>query len=193
MTESEKALKGEIFDTRDKELFTMKQKTHKLCMEYNTLDEFNPRRNEIIKEMFNKVGEKVYFRGPINVTIGKHTTIGNNFFANFNFTLLDSGKVEIGDDVLIAPNVSILAANHPLDFYDRMQYKFSDGHEGVSEFSKPIKIGNGVWIAANVVICEGVTIGDHAVIGVNSVVMNDIPEGYIAYGCPAKPIRKVSR
>lgn len=193
MTESEKALNGEIFDTRDKELFLLKQNTHKLCMEYNTLDEHDPRRNEIIKEMFNKVGEKVYFRGPINVTIGKHTSIGNNFFANFNFTLLDSGKVVIGDDVLIAPNVSILAANHPLDFYERMKHKFDDGHEDVSEFSKPIIIGNGVWIAANSIICEGVTIGDHAVIGANSLVMNDVPSGYIAYGCPAKPIRKVSK
>lgn len=70
--------------------------------------------------------------------------------------------------------------------------EYPDGHVGKSEYADEIHIGNRVWVAANVCILGGVHIGDGAVIGAGSVVTKDIPAGYIAYGNPCKPIRRIT-
>ncbi|MFL0198961.1 DapH/DapD/GlmU-related protein, partial [Clostridium sp. WILCCON 0269] len=70
--------------------------------------------------------------------------------------------------------------------------KYLDGHISVSEYAEEIHIGNNVWIAANVVIIGGVHIGDNAVIGAGSVVTKDIPNNYLAYGVPCKPVRMIT-
>lgn len=87
-----------------------------------------------------------------------------------------------GDNVFIAPNCCFTTASHPLDAERR--------NMGL-ETCKPIHVGNNVWIGANVVVLPGVTIGDNAVIGAGSVVTRDIPAGYVAYGNPCKPHRKI--
>ena len=70
--------------------------------------------------------------------------------------------------------------------------KYEDGHVSVSEYADEIHIGNNVWIACNVVVLGGVTIGNNAVIGAGSVVTKDIPDNYIAYGNPCKPVRPIT-
>jgi maltose O-acetyltransferase len=62
----------------------------------------------------------------------------------------------------------------------------------MSEYAQEIHIGNNVWIACNVVVCGGVKIGNNAVIGAGSVVTKDIPENYLAYGNPCKPVRPIT-
>ena len=62
----------------------------------------------------------------------------------------------------------------------------------MSEFAEEIHIGHNVWIAANVVVTGGVHIGDGAVIGAGSVVTKDIPAGYVAFGVPCRPVRKIT-
>ncbi len=85
-----------------------------------------------------------------------------------------------------------MAASHPLISEERTAMKYRDGHVSMSEYAKEIYIGNNVWIACNVVICGGVHIGNNAVIGAGSVVTKDIPDNYIAYGNPCKPIRLIT-
>ena len=93
------------------------------------------------------------------------------------------GRVDIGDNVLFAPNVSIYTAGHPVHPETR-----NTGYE----YGIPVKIGNNVWVGGNTVITPGVTIGDNVVIGAGSVVTKDIPANVVAAGNPCRVIRPVT-
>ncbi len=190
MTEKEKMLVGKIYDPSDKELISLRTKAHKLCLEYNQLLENDKRRREILKEL--GINSNAYLQGPIQFDYGCFTSIGNNTYANFNFTCLDCCPVKIGDNVFFGPNVSILTPVHPLRFQDRNSYLKSDGTLTDKEYAKPITIGNNCWIAGNVTICGGVTIGDGCVIGAGSVVTRDIPANSLALGVPCRVIREIT-
>ncbi|MBZ9626232.1 MULTISPECIES: sugar O-acetyltransferase [unclassified Clostridium] len=192
MIEEEKIFAGRLFDARTKDLRDIKHKAHILCQKFNLLNEYDESRLPIIKEFVGKIGEKYYFQGPIQFNYGCHTFIGENFFANFNTTILDDGKIYIGDNVMFGPNVSIMATSHPLISEERIAMKYEDGHVSMSEYAKEIHIGNNVWIACNVVVCGGVHIGNNAVIGAGSIVTKDIPDNYLACGNPCKPIRLIT-
>ncbi len=106
--------------------------------------------------------------------------------------VMDDARIYIGNNVMFGPNVSLMATNHPLIAEERTTMKYPDGHISMSEYAEEIHIGNNVWIAANVVIIGGVHIGDNAVIGAGSVVTEDIPASYLAYGVPCKPVRMIT-
>lgn len=192
MREEEKIFEGKLFDARTKELRDIKHKAHILCQKYNALDEYDENRLPIIKEFIGEIGEKYYFQGPIQINYGVHTYIGENFYANFNTTILDDGRIYIGDNVMLGPNVSLMATSHPLIPEERTAMKYKDGHVSMSEYAEEIHIGNNVWIACNVVVCGGVHIGNNVVIGAGSVVIKDIPDNYLAYGNPCKPVRLIT-
>jgi maltose O-acetyltransferase len=95
--------------------------------------------------------------------------------------ILDVVAVSIGDGTQIGPAVQILTADHPRDPAERAS--------GL-EFGRPICIGRNVWISGGSIIVPGVSIGDHALIGVGSVVTRDVPVGATAFGNPARPDRE---
>ena len=97
----------------------------------------------------------------IHCDYGYNIEVGENFFANYNFTVLDVGKVRIGANAQIAPNVSIYTAGHPVH---------PDSRNSGYEYGIGITIGDNVWIGGNACIMPGVTIGDNVVIGAGSVV-----------------------
>ena len=114
--------------------------------------------------------------------LGESLTIGNNVGISPNFVLFVRGKVEIGNDVIIGPNVTIVAENHNHDDLNtpiRLQ--------GVSR--KGIKIGNNCWIGANVTILDGVTVGDNSIIAAGAVVNKDVEPNSVVGGIPAKLIK----
>lgn len=191
MTEEEKIFAGHMFDPRSQSLRDLKHKAHTLCQRYNAMDEYDPERLPLIREFIGSIGMTYYIQGPVQFNYGCHTFIGENFFANFNFTVMDDGRIVIGDNVCIGPNVSLLATNHPLLAQERMGLD-QEGHTTMAEYASGITIGNNVWIACNVVVIDGVHIGDNAVIGAGSVVTKDIPAGYLAYGNPCHPVRKIT-
>ena len=191
MTEEEKIFAGKMFDPRNQELKDIKHKAHIACQKFNAMDEYDPQRSRVIGEILGKTGNVYYFQGPVQFNYGCHTFIGENFFANFNLTVMDDGPIYIGDNVCFGPNVSLMATNHPLIAQERMGLD-EQGRTTMAEFAEEIRIGNNVWIACNATVIGGVTIGDNVVIGAGSVVTKDIPEGYLAYGNPARPVRPIT-
>lgn len=137
----------------------------------------------LLKDLFGKTGESVFLMPPFRCDYGSNIEVGENFFANYNLTILDVGKVRIGKNAQIAPNVSIYTAGHPIHHESR-----SSGYE----YGIPVTIGDDVWIGGNTVILPGVTIGDRCVIGGGSVVTKDIPADSIAVGNPCRVIRGIT-
>lgn len=193
MTEKEKMISGQIYDSSEPELLKMRSKAHKLCADYNKTyeSEANERKN-ILKDLIPNQSENLYLQGPIQFDYGTFTTFGKNCYANFNFTVLDCAPVTIGDDVFFGPNCSLVTPIHPLLNEERKAKLKPDGTFFAPEYAKPIKIGSGCWFATNVTVCGGVTIGENCVIGAGSVVTRDIPPNSFAAGVPCKVIRQLS-
>ena len=104
-------------------------------------------------------------------------------FMNFGCIIFDMGEVTIGNNVMFGPRVGIYTTNHAFDPEERIANVV---------ISKPVKIDNRVWIAADVKILQGVIIGENSIIGAGSVVTHDIPANVIAAGNPCRVIRKIT-
>lgn len=137
----------------------------------------------MIKDIFGKTGNSVFVEQPFHCDYGKNIQVGNNFFANYNCTILDVGKVIIDENVQFAPNVSIYTAGHPIHLQSR-----NSGYE----YGLGVTIGDNVWLGGSVVINPDVKIGNNVVIGSGSVVTKDIPDNVVAVGNPCKVIRKIT-
>lgn len=135
-----------------------------------------------IRDILGGCGERIQVNQPFRCDYGVNIRVGEDFFANFNLTVLDEGEVVIGDNAFIGPNVSIYTACHPVEPEERNR---------LVEWSMPVTIGHNVWIGGSVTILPGVTIGDDCVIGAGSVVTRDIPAGSVAVGNPCRVIRRV--
>lgn len=183
MTEEEKMLAGELYNSSDKELVNKWKNAKNLCDEYNRIDTNNTeKRNEIIRKLFSKTGKEFAIMSDFYCDYGFNIEIGEKFFSNHNLVILDANKVKIGNNVQIGPNCGIYTSGHPIDKDERRKV----------EYAKPITIGNDVWIGGNVCIMPGVTIGDNTVIGAGSIVTKDIPANVIAVGNPCKVIKNIN-
>lgn len=193
MNNKERMLLGKIYDPADEELLALRTKAHQLCKEYNDTSELDSKkRNKILLDMGVKLGENTFIQGPIYFDYGCFISIGNNSYANFNLTILDTCPVKIGDNVFIGTGVSIVTPLHPLRYQDRNLYLSEKGYYTDKEYGKPITIEDNCWIASNVTICGGVTIGEGSVIGAGSVVTRSIPKDSLAFGNPCKVIRTIT-
>lgn len=194
MTEHEKMFAGQIYDPFAEGMPEERVRAHVLCKRYNDTTELDEKeRQEILDELMPNRGKDVYLQGPIYFDFGKHISMGDGSYANFNFTVLDEGKVTIGKNVFIGPNVSILTAIHPLCYEERNSfYDEKSGHVTNLEYTGSITIEDNCWIAAGVNICGKVTIGEGSVIGAGSVVVKDIPPHSLAVGNPCRVIRKIT-
>ena len=140
-------------------------------------------QHRLLKQILGKSGENVHIEAPFHCDYGYNIEVGENFFANYNFTVLDVGRVRIGDNAQIAPNVSIYTAGHPIHPESR-----NSGYE----YGIDITIGDNVWIGGSASIMPGVTIGSNVVIGGGSVVTRDIPDNVIAAGNPCRVLRAIT-
>ena len=156
----------------------------KKIYKYNNMEpDKQEEKDRLIKEILGKTGECINVEAPFHCDYGYNIEVGENFFANYNFTVLDVGKVRIGDNAQIAPNVSIYTAGHPIH---------PDSRNSGYEYGIDITIGDNVWIGGNTCIMPGVTIGNNVVIGAGSVVTKDLPDNVIAVGNPCRIIRKIT-
>ena len=176
-------LGGEIYDAAHPEFLRRLENTRELLWEYNSLrPSQTSRRDEIIRSLLGSCGERFHINQPFRCDYGCNIHIGEDFFANFNLTILDEAPVRIGAHAFIGPDVSIYTACHPL---------VPEGRNAGWGRALPITVGDDVWIGAQAVILPGVTVGRGAVVGAGSVVTRDIPAGMLAAGNPCRVLRPI--
>jgi maltose O-acetyltransferase len=189
----ERMIAGEVYDPSDPEVAGMLAKAHQLSRDYNACAESEgERRNDILSRLLPHRGKGVWLTGPIFFDYGAFTTLGDNVYANFNFTVLDVCPVTVGDNVMFGPNVSLLTPLHPLRWQERNLRPHRDGSMFDFEYGAPITIGSNCWLAGNVTVTGGVTIGEGSVIGAGAVVTHDIPANVLAAGVPCRVIRDIT-
>lgn len=181
MTEMEKLFAGLEYDFRTPEFDARKQNAIRKCRELNAARDTPGMQQKVAESFFGHVGENVNIHSPFNCDDGSNISLGDNFFANYNVTMLDRNRITIGDNCLIGPNCVLTTVSHAFDAEKRRNHICT---------AEPITIGDDVWLGANVVVLPGVTIGDRAIIGAGAVVTEDIPADCIAVGVPARAVRK---
>ena len=167
----------------DEAVFEEMKKCRRLLQRLNTCDwtDFEG-ISAIVKELLGK-SENAIITPPFVCDYGSHIEVGKNFAANYNCTILDVAKVKIGDNCLLAPNVAIYTAGHPV---------YPTTRNSAYEYGKEVTIGDNVWIGGSSVICPGVHIGSNVVIGAGSVVTKDIPDWCVAAGNPCRVLRSIT-
>ena len=184
MTLEERMLSGKLYDCADETLQARQRELNELVFDYNnTRPTDGKRRQTLLRQIFEDMGEGCYIEPPLHANWGSHTHLGNKVYANFNLTLVDDTHIYIGDNVMFGPNVTLCTAGHPIEPELRRQ---------VYQYNFPIHIEENVWIGAGVIVLPGVTIGKNSVIGAGSVVTRDIPENVVAMGTPCRVARPIS-
>ena len=194
MTELEKCLNGEFFNAIDPQLGKIISKSRKLTAHYNSLSHDDEQgKDEILRQLFAHVGTNVKVDQPFYCDYGINTSVGDNVIININCTFVDCNKITIGNNVLIASNVQIYTATHPVNAGERLVQNWipKSNHAFFNDYALPVTIEDNVWIGGGAIILPGVTIGKNTVIGAGSVVTKSIPADSLAVGNPCRIIRKL--
>ncbi len=179
----QRMLAGDQYIADDPDLTRESNRAANLTSAFNnTAGDDHACRDRILRELLGSVGEGTVIRPPFRCDYGYQTHVGARTFANWGLISLNVGKITIGDDVQIGPNVQLLTATHPIEPGPRRE-KW--------EGSRPITIGDNVWLGGGVIICPGVTIGENTVVGAGAVVTRDLPPNVVAVGNPARVIRTI--
>lgn len=193
-TELQKCLDGELFNTSNAESQRLIQQARALTRKYNaTAHEDRDEKREILETLFDKIGSNVNIDTPFYCDYGKHISIGNNVIVNINCIFVDCNRITIGSNVLIASNVQICTATHPVKPDERLVQDWEPNPDVpyFRTYALPVTIEDNAWIGASVTILPGVTIGKNSVIGAGSVVAKSIPPDSLAVGNPCRVIRNV--
>ena len=170
-------------DDDEKKRFYERIRCKALCHKYNSVSpEMIGIRLDLLKSILGKTKSIFLLEQPFMCDYGYNIEIGENFYSNHNLIILDENIVTFGDNVLVGANCAFYTSTHPFSAEIRNSGK---------KMSKPISIGNNVWICGNVTVLPGVSIGDNSIIGAGSVVSKDIPSNVLALGIPCRVIKKV--
>ena len=171
-------LAGEAYDAQDAELRAERRACRALCERFNASHD-DP---AVLRELFGSLGDGAEVLAPFQCDYGYQIAVGARSFINYGCVILDAAEVAIGDDVQIGPSVQLVTALHPLDAAERRLG---------TETAAPVTIGSGAWLAAGVIVCPGVTVGEDTVVGAGSVVTRDLPPGHLCVGNPCRPLREL--
>lgn len=180
----EKMHTGELYLPGDDEILEEQVKCLDLLYDFNmTRPTESEKRYALLRKMFAEIGEGCYIEPPFHANFGgRHCHFGKNVYANFNLTCVDDTHIYVGDHTMIAPNVTIATAGHPI---------LPELREKAYQYNAPVRIGKNCWIGAGAILLPGVTVGDGTVIGAGSVVTKDIPKNVVAVGNPCRVVREI--
>lgn len=180
-TEKEKMIAGELYFAPDSEL-TADRKYAREQMALINQETDEKVKEQLLKETFGTVSGRIYIEPNVRFDYGYNISIGKNFYANYDCILLDVCPITIGDNCMLAPNVRLFTATHPLHPVKR--------NSGL-ELGAPIVIGNNVWIGGAATIVPGVRLGNNVVVGAGSVVTKSFPDNVVIAGNPARVIKTI--
>ena len=179
----ERMLRGDLYIAEDEDLAADFRRAQEILERYNrsAFDE-QALRDALLRELLGACGEGVHIRPPFHLEYGTRVSVGAGTFFNYDCLILDVAPVTIGAACQIATRVQFITATHPIDPGPRRT-----GWES----AEPIVVGDNVWLSAGVIVCPGVSIGDHTVVGAGAVVTRDLPAGVVALGVPARAVREI--
>lgn len=153
-------------------------RSRKLCFKINHTEPGTMKERQLIDELFEGfLPDSSVILPPFEIDRAKMMEIGENVVINHHLTAMSSGSINIGDGVMIGPNVSLIKANHDFDDLNMLQFK-------------PITIKKGAWIGARAVILPGITIGEGAIVASGAIVTKEVAKNTIVGGNPAIIIRE---
>ena len=177
-------LAGELYLATDGQLTAERERCSVLCERLNALSAADePARLAVLRELLGGIGEETLIQSPFRCDYGYNISIGRRSFVNYGAVFLDVNPITVGDEVLIATNVQLLTATHPLDAAQRRAWW---------EYAKPISIGDGAWIGAGALVLPGVAVGEEAIVGAGAVVTRDVAPRTVVAGNPARVIRRLA-
>lgn len=193
--ELEKCMAGEWYDCHDPIFLEFKRKTRELLPKYNALPyEQKAEKRAVLEKLLGGIGTNVSIGSHFTCDYGCNIYFGDNVSVNMNCTFVDCNKITVGSNVLIASNVQIYTAAHPVELADRLTPGWTpeSGEYFCRTYALPVSIGDGCWIGGGVIILPGVSIGTGSVIGAGSVVTKDVPANCVAVGSPCRPVRYIN-
>lgn len=180
-SEYQKMIAGEPYSPSDPELVQLSKESRQKQNAFN--NEENPKEGaKIIKKWFGSTGENVYINRWVVVDYGINIHIGENFYSNYNLTMLDVCPITIGKNTMIGPNCQFLTPLHPLDPIERNSGK---------EYGAPITIGDNFWAGGGVTVLPGVTLGNNVVAGAGAVITKSFGDNVVLAGNPARVIKEI--
>ncbi len=155
----------------------------RLVAEINRLSVDDASRiREIFSELTGRqVDDSFRLFPPFHVAGGRRIRVGHKVFINQCCTIYDTGGVDIGDLVMIGPNVNLITVGHAMQPAQRRSFIEA----------RPIVLQRNVWIAAAATILGGVTVGENSVVGAGAVVTRDVPPDSFVAGVPARVVRRL--
>lgn len=182
---------SDFLETADGASLAQIAKARRLTREYYFADyEDAKRREAILRELFGGMGENVVLDAPIHCDHGDKIFLGNDVIIGMNCTFVDNQEIRIGDRVMIASNVQIYTAAHPVLPKERLVQDWKERKTTFFRtYARPVEIKDNVWIGGGCIILPGVAIGENSVVGAGSVVNRDVPANCVAAGNPCRVIR----
>jgi maltose O-acetyltransferase len=179
----DRMLRGELYIADDEDLAADFKRAQEILERYNrSAFAEQDLRDRLLRDLLAECGDGVHIRPPFRLEYGSRVGIGAGTFFNYDCLMLDVAPVTIGAACQVASRVQFITATHPIDPEPRRI-----GWES----AKPIVLGDNVWLSSGVIVCPGVTIGEHTVVGAGAVVTRDLPAGVVAYGNPARVVREI--
>lgn len=182
---------ADFLETAGQETLEMIARARELTREYYLTDyRDTQRRTEILRELLGGIGENVAIDAPFHCDHGKNIFLGSDVIINMNCTFVDVGPITVGSGVLIASNVQIYTASHPILPQERLVSDWrAKGTTFFRTYARPVEIGDHAWIGGGSILLPGVSVGENAVIGAGSVVNRSIPANCVAVGNPCRVVR----
>ena len=171
-----------FFANYDQELSEEREKAEDLYFTFNhTAPKEKALREDILKKLLPKMGERVTILSPFYTDYGYNCNIGSDCFINHNAYLMDCAPITLGSHCFIGPNCGMYTAIHATIAEER--------NLGL-EKALPITVGDNVWMGGDVTILPGVTIGGNTIIGAGSVVIEEVPPNCTVVGVPGRIVKR---
>ena len=180
-TEYEKMIAGDFYKPSDPELRALAAKSREKQWAFNAETD-RLKRAEIVKSWFGSTGENLAMNPQFVTDYGVNIHLGENFYSNWNLTMLDVCPIRIGDNAMIGPNCQFLTPLHPLDPTER--------NSGL-EYGAPITIGDNFWAGGGVTILAGVSLWDNVLGGAGAVVTKSFVVNVVIAGNPSRVIKEI--